>query len=136
MREIAENTAILMARIQGTGPAESDPWGRSKIEVRREGLRFGQARPTFRRHRDRWDDFAARFCRARVDYRVDDNQAKRGLFSAVEGAQSRLVIAGMDPDRQAMRDISFGEYLQRMGEKFRPAAESIQMKEEYLNRTQ
>ena len=70
------------------------------------------------------------------NFGVDDNQAKRGLFSAVEGAQSHLVIAGMDPDRQAMRDISFGEYLQRMGEKFRPAAESIQMKEEYLNRTQ
>ena len=35
-----------------------------------------------------------------------------------------------------MCDISFGEYLQQMGEKFRPAAESIQMKEEYLNRTQ
>ena len=75
-----------------------------------EGLRFSQARPTFRRRPDRWDDFAARFCRARTDYGVDDNQAKRGLFSQVEGAQSCLVIAGMDPDRQAMRDISFGEY--------------------------
>ena len=110
MREIAENTVILMARIQGTGPAESDPWGRSKIEVRREGLRFGQARPTFRRHCDRWDEFAARFCRARIEYGVEDDQAKQGLFSAVEGAQSRLVIAGMDPDRQAMSDISFREY--------------------------
>ena len=98
-----------------------------------EGLRFSQARPTFRRRPDRWDDFAARFCRARTDYGVDNNQAKQGLFSQVEGAQSCLVIAGMDPDRQAMRDISFGEYLQQMGEKFRPAAESIQMKEEYLN---
>ena len=46
------------------------------------------------------------------------------------------MIVGMDPDRQAMRDILFGEYLERMREKFRPAAESIQMKEEYLNRTQ
>ena len=131
-----ENTARLMARIQGTRPVEDDQWGRCKLEVRREGLQFGQARPTFRWHRDRWDDFAARFCRARVDYGVDDDQAKWGLFSAVEGTQSRLVIAGMDPDRQAMRNISFGEYLQRMGEKFRPAAESIQMREEYLNRTQ
>ena len=67
---------------------------------------------------------------------MDDHQAKRGLFSAVEGTQSRLVIAEMDPDRQAMRDISFGEYLQQIGEKFLPVAESIQMKEEYLNRTQ
>ena len=113
LREIAENMAILRARIQETQPAEDDPWGHNKFEIRREGLRFGQARPTFGRHRDRWDDFAARFCRARIDYGVDDNQAKRGLFSAV--------IAGMDPDCQAMRDISFGEYLQRMGEKFWPA---------------
>ena len=104
--------------------------------MRSDRKELSQARPIFRRHCDRWDDFAARFCRARVDYGVDDDQAKRGLFSAVEGTQSRLVIAGMDPDGQAMRDISFGEYLQRMGEKFRPAAESIQMREEYLNRTQ
>ena len=136
LREIAENMAILRARIQETQPAEDDLWGRNKLEIRREGLCFGQARPTFRRHRDRWADFAAWFCRARTNYGVDDDQAKQGLFSAVEGAQSRLVIAGMDPDCQAMRDISFGEYLQQMGEKFRPAAESIQMKEEYLNRTQ
>ena len=46
------------------------------------------------------------------------------------------MITGMGPDRQVMRDISFGEYLQQIGEKFQPAAESIQMKEEYLNRTQ
>ena len=108
LKEIAENTAILRARIQETWPAEDDPWGHNKFEIRREGLRFGQARPTFRRHRDRWDDFVAQFCRARTDYGVDDDQAKQGLFSAVEGAQSRLVIAGMDLDRQAMRDISFG----------------------------
>ena len=134
LREIAENTARLGALIRETQPAEDDLWGCSKIEIRQ--LRFGQARPTFRRHHDRWDDFAARVCRARTDYRVDDDQAKRGLFSAVEGAQSRLVIAGMDPDRQVTRNISFGEYLRQMGEKFRPAAESIQMKEQYLNRTQ
>ena len=57
LRKIVENTAILMACIQGMRPEENDPWGRSKLEVRREGLRFGQARPTFHRHRDRWDDF-------------------------------------------------------------------------------
>ena len=71
MREVAENMAILRAHIQGTQPAEDDPWGCNKLEIRREGLRFGLARPTFRRHRDRWDDFAGRFCRARVDYGVD-----------------------------------------------------------------
>ena len=136
LREIAENTTILGAFIQGTQPVEDDPWGRNKFEIQRDRLHFGQAGPTFRRHRDRWGDFTVQFCRAKIDYGVDDDQAKRGLFRAVEGAQSRLVIAGMDPDRQAMSDISFGEHLQRMGEKFRPAAESIQMKEEYLNRTQ
>ena len=61
LREIEENTAILMASIQRTGPAESDPWGCSKLEVRRKGLRFGQARPTFHWHRNRWDNFAAWF---------------------------------------------------------------------------
>ena len=111
LREIAENTAIFGAFIQGTQPVEDDLWGCNKFEIRRDGLCFGQARPTFRWHRDRWDDFAAQFCRAKTDYGVDNDQAKRGLFSAVEGTQSRLVIAGMDPDRQAMRDISFGEYL-------------------------
>ena len=88
MREIAENTAILRAGIQGKQMAEDDPWGRNQLQIRREGLRFGQARPTFRRHCDQWDDFAARFCRARVDYGVDDDQAKRGLFSAEEGVQT------------------------------------------------
>ena len=52
LREVAENTAILRAHIQGKQPAEDDPWGRNKLQIRREGLRFGQARPTFHRHRD------------------------------------------------------------------------------------
>ena len=62
LRKMVENTERSMARIQGTRPAEDDQWGRHKLEALREGLRFSQARPTFRRHRDRWDDFAARFC--------------------------------------------------------------------------
>ena len=32
--------------------------------------------------------------------------------------------------------MTFGEYLQRMGEKFMPAAESIQMEAEYRDRKQ
>ena len=80
---------------------------------RSDGKDYGSAK-LGPRSADRWDDFAGRFCWARVDYGVNDDRAKWGLFSAVEGAQSRLVIAGMDPDRQAMHDISFGEYLQRM----------------------
>ena len=93
-REIEENMAAMTARVQGAKPAADDPWGRREREVRREGLRFGQARPTFRRHCDRLDDFAARFCWARIDYGVNDDRAKWGLFRAVEGAQSCLVIAG------------------------------------------
>ena len=72
LREIAENMAILGARIQETQPAEDYPWGSNKFEIQREGLRFGQARPTFLWHRDRWDYSAARFCQARTDYGVDD----------------------------------------------------------------
>ena len=45
LREIAENMAILRACIQETQPAEDDPWGRNKSEIRREGLRFGQSDP-------------------------------------------------------------------------------------------
>ena len=71
-REIAENMAILGARIQETQPAEDDPWGSNKFEIQREGLRFSQARPTFLWHHDRWDYTAARFCKARTDYGVDD----------------------------------------------------------------
>ena len=33
LREIAENTAILMAPIQGMRLAENNPWGRSELEV-------------------------------------------------------------------------------------------------------
>ena len=36
MREMEENTARLMARIQGMRPAEDDQWGRRKLEARRE----------------------------------------------------------------------------------------------------
>ena len=60
LRQVAENTAILRARIQGKQPAENDPWGHNQLQIRREGLRFGQARPTFRWHCNRWDNFVAR----------------------------------------------------------------------------
>ena len=58
------------------------------------------------------------------------------MFDSIEGVQSWLVIAGTNPERQAMRNLSFEKYLLQMGEKFVPTAESIQMKEEYLNRFQ
>ena len=33
LREIAENMAILRARIQEAQPVEGDPWGRNKSEI-------------------------------------------------------------------------------------------------------
>ena len=41
LREIAENTAISGAFLQGTQPVEDDPWGRNKFEIRQDRLRFG-----------------------------------------------------------------------------------------------
>ena len=40
---------------------------------------------------------------------------------------SRLVISSMNPEGAAIQNMEFREYLLRMGEKFTPAAESIQM---------
>ena len=41
LREIAENTAISGAFLQGTQPVEDDPWGCNKFENGRDGPRFG-----------------------------------------------------------------------------------------------
>ena len=42
----------------------------------------------------------------------------------------------MAPNSVAMHAIGFDEYMQRMGEKFTPSAESIQMEAEYRNKKQ
>ena len=64
-----------------------------------------------------------------------EEQAKLVLY-AIVGHSSRLVIASMNPELMAIQHMEFREYLRRMGEKFTPAAESIQMEAEYRSRKQ
>ena len=85
-------------------------------------------RPT---NRDRWGDFAVRFRGAARDYGVTEEQAKRVLYDAITLSSSRLVITGLSPELPAAQEMTFGDYLRRMGEKFMPAAESIQMEAEF-----
>ena len=58
------------------------------------------------------------------------------LYNAITGSSSRLVITSLSPELPATQEMTFGDYLQRMGEKFMPAAESIQMEAEYRERKQ
>ena len=46
------------------------------------------------------------------------------------------MITSLSPELPAAQEMTFGDYLQRMGEKFMPAAESIQMEAEYRDRKQ
>ena len=115
---------------------ERDQWGRTRKEARAEYLAFTRDRPTFERGRDRWGDFAVRFRGAARDYGVTEEQAKRVLYDAITGSSSRLVITSLSPELPAAQEMTFGDYLRRMGEKFMPAAESIQMEAEYRERKQ
>ena len=67
---------------------------------------------------------------------MTEEQAKWVLYNAIMGQSSRLVIASMNPELMAIQHMEFREYLRRMGEKFTPAAESIQMEAEYRSRKQ
>ena len=58
------------------------------------------------------------------------------LYDAITGSSSRLVITSLSPELPLAQEMTFGEHLQRMGEKFMPAAESIQMEAEYRDRKQ
>ena len=58
------------------------------------------------------------------------------LYDTITGSSSRLVITSLSPELPAAQEMTFGDYLQRMGEKFMPAAESIQMEVEYRDRKQ
>ena len=53
------------------------------------------------------------------------------LYDAIMGSSSWLVITSLSPELPASQEMTFGDYLQRMGEKFMLAAESIQMEAEY-----
>ena len=97
---------------------------------------FTRDRPTFEHGMDRWGDFAVRFRGAARDYGVTGNQAKRILYDTITGSSSRLVISSMSPKLPAAQNMEFEDYLGAMGEKFMPAAESIQMEAEYRDRKQ
>jgi len=129
-----------MQQIQaGQAPAQQeqrDEHGRTAREARKSYLDFLKNKPTFERGRDRWPDFANRFNARRRDYQVTDEQAKSVLYDAITGQSSRLVIASMNPTGQLYAGMTFEQYLARMGEKFSPAAESLQMEAEYRMRKQ
>ena len=128
-------TQQVIERLQGVG-VQRDEYGRTAQEARRDYLDFAKSRPTFERGKNRWNDFAALFTAAKDDYAVTDAQAKRVLFGAVVGQSSRLVIASMAPDGNNMAGLTYRQYLTSMGEKFTPAAESLQMEAEYRARRQ
>ena len=67
---------------------------------------------------------------------MTEEQAKRVLYDAITGSSSRLIITSLSLELPAAQDMTFGDYLQRMGEKFMPVAESIQMEAEYQERKQ
>ena len=54
---------------------------------------------------------------------MPDEEAKWALWLAIEGPASRLVIAGLDPCTETCSQDTYGQYLNRLGERFAPAAE-------------
>ena len=128
---------LAMVGPGGPGPAvERDNLGRTRSKARKDYLGFTRDRPTFERGRDCWKDFAIRFQGSMRDHGVTEEQAKWVLYNAIVGQSSRLVISSMNPELMAIQHMEFREYLRRMGEKFTPAAESIQMEAEYRSRKQ
>ncbi len=88
---------------------------------------FCKLRPMFERGQGRWTDFAIQFSKVQNDFYIKDHQAKRALYLAIKGQASRLVVASMNPDQDPYNGMTFAQYLRRMGEKFSPAAGSMQM---------
>jgi len=131
--EVGRRLCILEAR---AAPAECDQFGRTAMEARQDYLEFARRHPTFERGKSRWADFAGQFGRAVIQHAVTQAQAKEILYDAIVGTSSRLVVASMQPDRAEMDALTFEQYLQRIGEKFTTAAESLQMEAEYKARTQ
>ena len=139
MQQLNMQLADRLALVGPGGPGqavERDNLGRTRSEARKDYLGFTRDRPTFERGRDRWNDFAIRFQGSMRDHGVTEEQAKWVLYNAIVGQSSRLVIASMNPELMAIQHMEFREYLRRMGEKFTPAAESIQMEAEYRSRKQ
>ena len=131
---LTDIAATLERLTLGGGPRDAQ--GRNEEQARRDYREFSKVKPTFERGRDRWVDFARRFNGTRIEYGVNDQQAKWVLFNAIVGASSRLVISSMDPTAGDWAGMTFQAYMQRMGEKFTPASESLQMEAEYKARKQ
>ena len=123
-------------QIAGQQAVPRDNLGRTQLEARKDSYDFLGKRPTFERGKDRWADFAATFNHLREFFGVNDAEAKWALHGAIRGSSSRLVVASMVPDRADMVALTFQQYMTRMGEKFTPAAESVQMEAEYRARKQ
>ena len=81
-------------------------------------------------------DFAVHFRGAARGYRVTGDKAKRVLYNAITGSSRRLVISSMSQELPTAQNMEFEDYLWAMGEKFMPAAESIQMEAEYRDQKQ
>jgi len=131
---LADVGATLERLTLGGGPR--DEHGRTAEQARKDYREFSKVKPTFERGRDRWVDFARRFNGTKLEYGVTDQQAKWVLFNAITGSSSRLVVSSMDPTEGDWVNMPFRQYMQRMGEKFTPASESLQMEAEYKSRKQ
>lgn len=128
-------TQALLRGRQGQND-ELDETERELPPGEKRALEFLQKAPTFERGKDRWTDFSNRFLLHRAAYKVTDAKAKNALWNAVMGKSSRIVIASMRPDQGDCAQMTFDQYMTRIGEKFTPASESMQMKSEYKSRIQ
>ena len=133
--QLLHRVGELLGGNQGPrNPAEQAE--RNERDARREYQDFLRNKPTFERGQNRWVDFARQFRSIKDSYRMTDQQAKTALHLSIIGQSSRLVIASMHPDEGDWARMTFDQYLGRIGEKFTPAAKSLQMEAEYKARKQ
>jgi hypothetical protein len=104
--------------------------------ARRARMDLMKSMPSFERGKDRWIDFERQVRLLVEELQVPEGIAKRVLFGAIKGRSSRIVIASLIPNEGAAANMTFDQYLREMGQKFTPAAESMQMKQEYKLRKQ
>ena len=135
-----QNLAAAIPPAQAAAPPAAPPVvdgrGRTQKDQWRDYVDFQRQRPMFERGKMRWADFAKMFQVVVDDYGVNDERAKKSLYLSITGQSSRLVIASMEPTRADMAGLTFRQYMDRMGQKFTPAAESLQMEAEYRSRRQ
>ena len=126
------------ALLEGEPQVERDQWGRTRKEAQVEYLAFTRdQRPAdLPKRLGPLGRLRCLVPRGGRDYGVKEEQAKRVLYDSITGSLSRLVITSPSPELPAAQVMTFGDYLQRMGEKFMPAAKSIQMEAEYRDQKQ